>query len=255
MRAAASLLLAALLCLAGQAHADDTGKPSPRTTGSVTSDSIVIEAAEEGIRKGKEGQDGSVGTSKTAGFAEPGFTAGSNACQGAEAVVDGSNTDTGLTFCQQYAEPATPVLTVGLIRNAFAELELPAGTLVIQPPDGLTLVNFDTNFYTTSTQPIARTVTLLGRRVTLEATPSTYRWTFGDGESLTTSDPGAAYPDLRVTHNYLHKDTYRPSLATTYTGRYRVGGGPWRQIPGTVTINGPSRPLRAIEAEPKLVSY
>lgn len=177
---------------------------------------------------------------------------GDGACDAAASVA-GEFIDA--TFCQQYAEPATPVLTVGLIRNAFAELELPAGTLVIQPPDGLTLVNFDTNFYTTSTQPIARTVTLLGRRVTLEATPSTYRWTFGDGESLTTSDPGAAYPDLRVTHNYLRKDTYRPSLATTYTGRYRVGGGPWRQIPGTVTINGPSRPLRAIEAEPKLVSY
>lgn len=184
--------------------------------------------------------------------AQPGLAAGSAACPGAEGVAGAA---IPLTFCQQYAEPATPVLTVGLIRNAFAELELPAGTLVIQPPDGLTLVNFDTNFYTTSTQPIARTVTLLGRRVTLEATPSTYRWTFGDGESLTTSDPGAAYPDLRVTHNYLRKDTYRPSLATTYTGRYRIGGGPWRQIPGTVTINGPSRPLRAIEAEPKLVSY
>lgn len=156
------------------------------------------------------------------------------------------------SFCAD--EPAA-ALTTGLVRSAFARLELPAGTLVIQPPDGLTLVNFDTNFYTTSTEPIARTVTLLGRRVTLEATPSTFHWTFGDGESLTTSDPGAPYPRLRVTHDYLRKDTYRPSLATTYTGRYRVGGGPWRQIPGTVTIDGVGQELRAIEAEPKLVSY
>ncbi|QSR26855.1 hypothetical protein CFH99_14590 [Nocardioides aromaticivorans] len=166
---------------------------------------------------------------------------------------DGKPSDVAL--CQQYAEPTTPVLTVGLIRNAFAELKLPAGELVIQPPDGLTLVNFDTNFYTTSTRPIARTVTLLGRRVTLEATPSTFHWNFGDGERLSTSDPGAPYPSLRVTHNYLRKDTYRPSLGTTYTGRYRVDGGPWRQIPGTVTINGTGQALRAIEAELRLVSY
>ncbi len=178
--------------------------------------------------------------------------AGTAGCWGANQV---SGEIVQFTFCSDEPEPTTPVLTVGLIRTAFAELKLPAGTLVIQPPDGLTLVNFDTNFYTTSTDPIARTVTLLGRRVTLEATPSTFHWTFGDGESLTTSDPGAPYPRLRVTHNYLRKDTYRPSLATTYTGRYRVGDGPWRQIPGTVTITGTGQALRAIEAQPKLVSY
>ncbi len=197
-------------------------------------------------------RDPSRGTSSTSSDGGTPITLGDGACDAAASVagefLEG-------TFCQQYAEPSTPALTAGLIRSAFAELKLPAGTLVIQPPDGLTLVNFDTNFYTTSTAPISRTVTLLGRRVTLEATPSSFRWTFGDGESLTTKDPGAPYPDLRVTHNYLRKDTYRPSLATTYTGRYRVGGGPWRQIPGTVTIDGTGQALRAIEAEPKLVSY
>ncbi|KRC48908.1 hypothetical protein ASE19_18530 [Nocardioides sp. Root79] len=168
-------------------------------------------------------------------------------------MIEGDN-PVSVYFCAE-ADPETPVVTIGLIRRAFAELQLPASTLVIQPPDGLTLVNFDTNFYTTSTRPISRTVTLLGQRVTLEATPSTFHWTFGDGERLSTSKPGAPYPDLTVTHNYLRKGTYRPSLATTYTGRYRVGGGPWRTIPGTVTIDGTGQPLRAIEAQPKLVSY
>lgn len=230
-----------------------SAEPEPEPSSGVTT------GAGEG---GFWGQAGSKAEARGSGFdaepangnanAQPGLAAGSAACPGAEGV---SGAAIPLTFCQQYREPTTPVLTVGLIRTAFAELELPAGELVIQPPDGLTLVNFDTNFYTTSTEPIARTVTLLGRRVTLEATPSTFHWTFGDGESLTTSDPGAPYPRLRVTHDYLRKDTYRPSLATTYTGRYRVGGGPWRQIPGTVTIDGVGQELRAIEAEPKLVSY
>ncbi|WGX94586.1 PKD domain-containing protein [Nocardioides sp. L-11A] len=141
------------------------------------------------------------------------------------------------------------------MRRAFAELELPAGTLTIQPPDGLTLVNFRTNFYTTSTDPISTTVALLGQQVTLEATPATFVWHFGDGRSRSTTEPGAAYPELRITHNYLRKGEYLPSLSTTYTGRYRIADGPWQAIPGTVTIDGPGQPLRAIEAEPKLVGY
>lgn len=240
----ACLLMAGLMLTAGPpSRADDD------TRGGTGDNSIWVDKVEQR----SPSRDGA--TTPTASEATgPRIILGSNACDAAEPFTEiGKPSD--VTFCQQYAEPTTPVLTVGLIRTAFAELRLPAGELVIQPPDGLTLVNFDTNFYTTSTEPISRTVTLLGRRVTLEATPSTFLWTFGDGESLTTSDPGAPYPQLRVTHNYLRKGTYRPSLATTYTGRYRVGGGPWRQIPGTVTIDGTGQALRAIEAEPKLVSY
>ncbi|MBV6728146.1 hypothetical protein KWG65_09170 [Nocardioides daeguensis] len=145
--------------------------------------------------------------------------------------------------------------TLADIQKAFAELKLTPGTLVIQPPDGLTLVNFKTNFYTTSTTPITTTVNLLGQQVTLEATPATYTWHFGDGTSTSTTEPGAAYPDLTITHDYRRTGEYGPSLSTTYTGRYRVGEGPWQAIPGTVTIDGPAQPLRAIEAEPKLVGY
>lgn len=244
MKAAVLLLCAVILSAAPAAADDDTDVNAGTTEGGLIADA-VSEPKSESIPSAND--------AKSQGEDTPTIQLGQSACPSAVAVAQDTNET--VTFCQQYAEPSTPVLTVGHVRRAFAELKLPAGELVIQPPDGLTLVNFDTNFYTTSTEPISRTVTLLGRRVTLEATPSSFLWTFGDGESLTTSDPGAPYPQLRVTHNYLRKDTYRPSLATTYTGRYRVGSGPWRQIPGTVTIEGTGQDLRAIEAEPKLVSY
>lgn len=134
-------------------------------------------------------------------------------------------------------------------------LNWPASTLVVQPPDGLTLVNFDTNFYTTSTEPVTRQVTLLGQRITIEATPSEYQWQFGDGQSLASAEPGAAYPALTITHNYRRKGTYRPQLDTVYSGRFRVGNGPWQDIPGTHTVVGAPEDLRAIEAQPKLVGY
>lgn len=147
------------------------------------------------------------------------------------------------------------IITPADVQRAWQDLDWPASDLHIQPPDATTLVNFDTNFYTTNTQPITQTVTLLDQAITIEATPARYLWAFGDDTTDTTTDPGAPYPALRVTHNYTRKGTYAPALATTYTGRYHVGDGPWQAIPGTITITGPAQTLRAIEAQPQLVGY
>jgi hypothetical protein len=182
--------------------------------------------------------------------ADPHITIGQAACPGAAPVVGSSDP---AVFCN--ANDEQPVLTVADVHKAFKELKLDPGTLVIQPPDGLTLVNFKTNFYTTTTTPTTLTVTLLDQPVTIEATPATYTWHFGDGETTSTTDPGAAYPKLTITHDYKLKGDYLPSLSTTYTGRYKVADGPWQTIPGTVTIDGPAQNLRAIEAQPKLVGY
>ena len=124
---------------------------------------------------------------------------------------------------------------------------------MIQPPQGKTLVNFATNFYTTNTTPTTQTVTLLGQHITVEATPTQYTWHFGTDQALTTTDPGAAYPDLRITHRYLHTGTATPSVDTTYTGRYRVNNGTWQTIPDTLTVPGPTTHLQILSATPHLV--
>ncbi|WP_145725490.1 PKD domain-containing protein [Nocardioides sp. J9] len=241
----AFLIFVLAAALTAPARADDD------TRGGTGDNTIWVDQVEHSSDSGRNADSGDAPSPTYSG---PHIILGSQACAGAEELIEeGAPADA--SFCQEDDEPETATLTVGMIRRAFAELKLPAGEMVVQPPDGLTLVNFDTNFYTTTIEPITRTVRLLGRQVTLEATPSRYTWTFGDGQSLTTTDPGAPYPRLTITHNYLRTGTYRPTLATTYTGRFRVGNGPWRQIPGTVTIDGTGQPLRAIEAEPKLVSY
>ena len=56
-------------------------------------------------------------------------------------------------------EPTPP--SPGQVLQAARRLHWPEATLLIQPPNGETLVNFATNFYSTSTQPITRTVTLV----------------------------------------------------------------------------------------------
>ena len=131
-------------------------------------------------------------------------------------------------------------------------LDLPASELIIQPPKGRTLVNFETNFYT-ERPAFDRTVRLLGRRVDLWIWPSQFRWVFGDGAELASQSAGAAYPDLVITHNYLRKGGVSPRVDTTYAAEFRVDGGAWRSVDGTVTIPGEPVALEVVTARPVLV--
>ena len=98
-------------------------------------------------------------------------------------------------------------------------------------------------------------MTLLGQRVDLHIVPSAFGWRFGDGESLATAEPGSPYPDLDVTHRYLAKGKVAPSVDTTYEATYRVNGGGWLDVPGSVTIPGAPIDLQVLTATPTLVGY
>ena len=144
-----------------------------------------------------------------------------------------------------------PTVTPGDVLTALRRVGLPELSTVVQPADK-TLVNFDTNFYT-EPQPVTLTLTLLEQQVQVEATPASYRWDFGDGTSATTTDPGSAYPELTITHRYDDaRVTVHPSVQTTYTARFRVEGGDWQDVGGTVTAAGPATALRIAEATPLL---
>ena len=44
-----------------------------------------------------------------------------------------------------------------------------------------------------------------------------------------------------------------PAVDTTYTATYRVNGGPWADVPGSVTIAGVPVGLEVLTATPVLV--
>ena len=149
---------------------------------------------------------------------------------------------------------AVPVVTSGAVLRALRRIELPQSVLAVQPPDGRTLVNFETNFYTEQA-PFTRRVRLLGQRVDLKIWPSQFSWVFGDGDRLTSQSAGAPYPDLLITHDYRTEGGVSPRVDTTYAAQFRVNGGPWRDVDGTVTIPGSPTRLQVVTASPVLVGY
>ncbi|KRF17867.1 hypothetical protein ASG90_05920 [Nocardioides sp. Soil797] len=142
--------------------------------------------------------------------------------------------------------------------QAFRATAIPKSKVVIQPPGGKTLINFDT-LYRTKADGFTRSFQLLGQRVSLRISPASYTWVSGDGEQFTTTDPGVAYdPDLPmsayVSHNYEHPaEALHPRVDVTWTATYRVGSGRWLPVQGAVTTTGTEADLKVVEARTVLL--
>jgi hypothetical protein len=169
----------------------------------------------------------------------------------------GSSEPIGERCLEPSEAPDVVPLTQGDVLRAFRRIPVPASEVVVQPPGGETLVNLDTVF-STRAERFSRTVGLLGREVELEIWPTSYRWVNGDGSVQTTDWPGdrwvhgATMADL-ITHRYHHADTALVArVDTTWTARYRVNGGEWRDVGGTVTITGEPYDLAVRSAAPAL---
>ncbi|GAB2753109.1 hypothetical protein GCM10027273_34710 [Nocardioides pakistanensis] len=138
-----------------------------------------------------------------------------------------------------------------MVLNEIRRIGLPTLQARTQP-EGRTLVNFDTIFYTQA-QPFTATVTLLGQQVDIVAEAVEYTWHHGDGQTTATTSPGAPYPSMEITYRYSDADvTVRPRVDVTYSARFRVNGGAWQDIPETLTIAGPEASLRISEARATL---
>lgn len=158
----------------------------------------------------------------------------------------------------EFCIPFTRNLEFGIVgpEDAWREvrrMEWPAATLSIQPPNGRTLVNLETNFFTMDTGKHTARFRLVGKLVEVEVHPVGYVWHAGDGTSWETEGPGSAYPDLDVTHVYTSTGSYEPSVDIVYSGRFRVDGDEWHDFPDTHTVEGESESLEVVQARPELV--
>ncbi|HUP99584.1 MAG TPA: hypothetical protein VM093_03910 [Aeromicrobium sp.] len=142
------------------------------------------------------------------------------------------------------------VFTPGVAREAVASIPLPGLRLHVQP-DGETLVNVDTIFWT-EPERFETSIDLLGHSIDVQATPSGYTWMHGDGTSQTTSDPGHPYPSRDVTHRYDRPATVGARVVTTYDVRYSIDGGGWSELDQPLVAAGPETPIDVYEAAPAL---
>ncbi len=74
-------------------------------------------------------------------------------------------------------------------------------------------------------------LSVLGLEVRLDAQPR-WTWSWGDGTSMSTSDPGGRYPRMAVSHTYLRTGHVRVVAAARWFAQYWVEGlGPYL-VPG-----------------------
>ncbi|MEJ5946582.1 PKD domain-containing protein [Pseudokineococcus basanitobsidens] len=146
------------------------------------------------------------------------------------------------------AEPEPVVLPV-MTQADFQRLPLPAGASTVQPTGGEVLLNTPTNTYAEA-EPVELQTELVGFPVTVRATPVAYTWDYGDGTVVgPTSDPGAPWPDLRVTHAYETPGRYAITLTTHYEGEYSVQGEPFLPIPGQAQVTSEPLPVTTYQGQ------
>ena len=94
-------------------------------------------------------------------------------------------------------------------------------------------------------RPIQATASIRGLRVTAQARPVQYVWTYGDGTDHATRRSGRRWTRRRpgsIRHTYEGKGRYTLIVEVIWEARWRFGLGPWRPL-GYFT-NSDSRPYR-----------
>ena len=167
------------------------------------------------------------------------------------------------TTCWPNAVPnntARPQLTMAMIKSQWEHTPFAKPTVATQPVGGATLVTlpvyFQLRYPAAGFQPNEiNTVTLLGHQVRIKPTFKHNVFTFGDGStSGTTQSGGGTYPDGDIKHAYDKRGRYTTSVATTYGGQYSVDGGGWADIPGAITVSGPTSTIEVVTTKNELVN-
>ena len=145
-----------------------------------------------------------------------------------------------------------PAPSPGEVFRYFQTLPLPQLPTRQQPP-GNGLVGLPVIFFTDGPTTQTFTLDIRGFTVDITATASSFTWRTGDGTELTTTDPGAPYPDHTISHDYA-SGTWTAALTTTWTGTFSIDGGLTVPVPGSTTTDGPPVTFDVLQARPVLTN-
>ena len=129
---------------------------------------------------------------------------------------------------------------------------IPHGSGINRYPSGEIFVIFKQPMMVwTSPDKQTFNITLLGTPIEVEATPTSFNWDWGDGQSFETTDPGTPYPNYTVSHAYeVTGNGYVIKLRTSWSARWRIAGqSQWHQVNGTVTTTETSSPFNLYYAD------
>ena len=112
---------------------------------------------------------------------------------------------------------------------------LPAASIFQQPQSGI-LIREPVIFWTDSPQSFKKSLRLLDVKIDLDLSAK-YLWSWGDNSNLETQLIGSPFPSFEITHTYLNSGVKKVGLMINWSGRYRLDGGVWLQIPGVITTN------------------
>ena len=155
--------------------------------------------------------------------------------------------------CKAQANTGAP-LAAGptTVSNEQVARLIPHGSGINRYPSGEIFVIFKQPMMVwTSPEKQTFNITLLGTAIEVEATPVSFNWDWGDGQSFDTTDPGTPYPNYSVSHPYeVTGNGYVIKLRTSWSARWRIAGqSQWHQVNGTVTTTETSSPFNLYFAD------
>ncbi|TFD76603.1 hypothetical protein [Cryobacterium psychrophilum] len=129
-------------------------------------------------------------------------------------------------------------------------------------PNGLALVGLAANFVGAASVHVV-SGTLLGSTAEVRFTPVAFHWDFGDGGGRTSGSGGASWEDLGVpefsdtdtSHIYDVRGDFVAGVTVEYSAEYRVGGGAWTAVSGTLSVAANPLPVAVRHIKTVLVAH
>jgi hypothetical protein len=137
--------------------------------------------------------------------------------------------------------PPPAVVTSQDVAAAFKTIPLPVPAARMSPPfPACVHLNVPNYVYVDQVDTSPVTVTVLGTPVTVFPRVLDYTWDFGDGQSLTTTDPGAPYPGGTVSHVYRTAGRYDVTVTIRWGADWQSPSQARSEVPGqTTTTSAP----------------
>lgn len=154
-------------------------------------------------------------------------------------------------------DPTVAALATVTIRDVATFI--PHDTTLTMEPAHWMLRDSPTNFIARAGEHTI-TTPLLGQRADVRFTPIGYSFEYGDGGTRITDNGGNTWTDLGLdefsetdtSHTYTQRGDHTITASAVYAADYRINGGPWTPITGTVSIPT-TLTARTITIDPVLV--